>query len=652
MIFITLQYELHTSFVPNSYEHLMIGISYYAREYAEHFLVKKSKMAQRFVEESVLIENFLEEASTASLNLLKEVGIGTVELITIGKTEFFAALAKIATYSDIIQLWNWVENWRQRNQLENVSAINVDPTFPNSVTQSVAAHIHDNVTDSNQTAYSFKQDVSSVTDIGTQSETGTRIVAPEDTHCATAQKIFKKEVLEHSNLREPTTCKQPTLSLPNDQVFNAETKVQANGSTLSQTAESHEDTEEECEQFEHKNHNLTNNAGPHPLSFLTPDALEKLLVQTVYGKQLLQHAKTHTLSVSGRKFVVDTVARHHLSYNRKASAEVIREYSVVITALFQKESKDIYFIPRRSGNPGGKLYSRINYIKQSERKRDREEVENVSTGLNVNVLPIVVENALSWLELNNFPWTSVLTQWEISFPGRKQSLRKFCKSSKLIASYPHLSEAYGYQLLDIDYRLLCLGDPSEGCKCWTDLFKPIAKYVAKHARDPSSKDLIYSLENEELSTNSRLLCFLLALNTVLVPVKAAQGFKPTVATAQSDTFLLVVSREKALEEIQKSLLVYEEQRVPIPPKLVVLGENLSSVTGECLVLYKNIEYKLTSIARGNDVLVKLLIVLGLPASKLSKLVWLFIIKYVYRVEPDNGGYLCLSKLIEFLNNQP
>ncbi|XP_021711580.1 uncharacterized protein LOC110679873 [Aedes aegypti] len=318
---------------------------------------------------------------------------------------------------------------------------------------------------------------------------------------------------------------------------------------------------------------------------------------------------------------------------------------------------ETYYIPKAKnrGNPAGKLYSRINYIKQSERKRDQKEKQHTAPNSNdcdsADVLPEVA-SSLAWLELNSSPWATVLTQWEISFPARKFSLRQFSKSSQLINSYPHLKTKCGYQLLDIDYRLLRLGSPGELLKKWDSLFEPIARYVNKNAKDPSAKDLSLALRDNTLSIGCRLLHLLRALNTVLIPVKASTGFKPTVATGQQDTFLLVESKDRALVELDKVVQIYEEQHFSVPPKLIVIGNSLTTAAEECMVAYKDILYILPTIVRGIDVLAKLQIVLGLPVSKYSKLVWVFIEQFVYGVASDHGGYLCINKLVQFLNAQP
>lgn len=151
-------------------------------------------------------------------------------------------------------------------------------------------------------------------------------------------------------------------------------------------------------------------------------------------------------------------------------------------------------------------------------------------------------------------------------------------------------------------------------------------------------------------TDLRLLKTLLVLNTVLLPVRASKGFKPTVATAQLDTFLEVSNREEVMIEVQRVYDIYEKQNSPPCPKLVVVGEAASNGGFHCMVVYRTLAYEFSSIVRAVDVLIKLHLVLGLPYSKTSKLVWIFIEKYFYEVESNYGGYMCINRLIDFINN--
>lgn len=124
-------------------------------------------------------------------------------------------------------------------------------------------------------------------------------------------------------------------------------------------------------------------------------------------------------------------------------------YLFLFTILFFL-AQETYYIPGSKGsNPRGKLFSHINYIVQKSRRIAKEEENRFK--------PIVeeeaektdpeVEAAISWLEINSSPWATVLTQWEISFPGRKKLLRQLNKSQQLVQTYHHLCQEFGYQLV-------------------------------------------------------------------------------------------------------------------------------------------------------------------------------------------------------------
>lgn len=153
-----------------------------------------------------------------------------------------------------------------------------------------------------------------------------------------------------------------------------------------------------------------------------------------------------------------------------------------------------------------------------------------------------------------------------------------------------------------------------------------------------------------LFADARLCATLLGLNTVLIPVKAARGFKPTVATAQNDTFWLCVDENAARSKLEAEQALCNRQGEPEIPRLIVLGTSIETVSSSCFVIYKDIGYKLSSISRGVDVLLKLILVFDLPVSKISKLVWLFIRQFVYGVNADYL-YVNIAKLTDYLDKK-
>ncbi|XP_065078148.1 uncharacterized protein LOC135701317 [Ochlerotatus camptorhynchus] len=339
-----------------------------------------------------------------------------------------------------------------------------------------------------------------------------------------------------------------------------------------------------------------NSSNPQAFSgyHFSPEVLKRLLSGTVIGTKILSNAEAVELTEASRKLVTDVIARYHLEINRKSSFEVLDEYAEVIIKIFKKEKKSTYCSHRKHRNPGGKLYSRINYIRQSERKRIKEEDDHVKgikqPDTNTRVANPEALNAISWLQLNRSPWSSVLVQWEISFPERCRDLKNSNKFSSVLESYPHLSDETGYQLLDIDFRLLGYGDPAVGERKWRTLIDDIALYIAKHAKDPSAKELLQILRNPDYGIDVRLCATLLGLNTVLIPVKAAKGFKPTVATAQNETFWLCLDGNAAQSKLEAERSLWNKQAEPEIPKLIVFGASLEIVSPTCFTTTFDIWY--------------------------------------------------------------
>lgn len=110
---------------------------------------------------------------------------------------------------------------------------------------------------------------------------------------------------------------------------------------------------------------------------------------------------------------------------------------------------------QKKGNPGGKLYSRINYIRQSDRNKVKaEETRQTVSVAPENITTPEILKALTWLNLNRQPWSSVPVHWEITFPDRQHLLKDRRKVNKLLKKYPHIGEEFGFQLVSIYIRIL------------------------------------------------------------------------------------------------------------------------------------------------------------------------------------------------------
>lgn len=126
----------------------------------------------------------------------------------------------------------------------------------------------------------------------------------------------------------------------------------------------------------------------------------------------------------------------------------------MIIQLFQ----DTYYLPKASrSNPGGKIFSRLNYIKQSERERAKRDASHFAPITDEHngsqEFTAEVEPAVQWLAVNTAPWTTVLSFWEISYPARKPHLKQYSRVLKLINDYPQLQENFGFQLVTFFFSI-------------------------------------------------------------------------------------------------------------------------------------------------------------------------------------------------------
>lgn len=134
---------------------------------------------------------------------------------------------------------------------------------------------------------------------------------------------------------------------------------------------------------------------------------------------------------------------------------------------------------------------------------------------------------------------------------------------------------------------------------------------------------------------------------MLPPIAAASRYKPTICVAQEDTIIFADTLANAKRKVEAIYACYEERNLPIVPKLMAIGTGVSHIDGPFYVYFNDICYELNTAARATDVLLKLTSVLGLPFSKVSKLVWHFVSSYVYSIQ-QRETYAAIERLTKFL----
>ncbi|XP_062550275.1 uncharacterized protein LOC134215028 [Armigeres subalbatus] len=163
------------------------------------------------------------------------------------------------------------------------------------------------------------------------------------------------------------------------------------------------------------------------------------------------------------------------------------------------------------------------------------------------------------------------------FIHRKQYLKSASLVERLLTTYSHYKSAHGYQLIDIDYRLLEVG-ATDGIDKLDSITPAIVTYIARKGTDPSVVKLVKHLTNSSTNKDVKLCALLLGLSTVLPPLIVGRRFKPTIYMAQHDTILFVEYIE-ITAKVQETYASYAERKIAVVPKLVVLGTGIDNIEG-------------------------------------------------------------------------
>ncbi|XP_062708402.1 uncharacterized protein LOC134288242 [Aedes albopictus] len=252
--------------------------------------------------------------------------------------------------------------------------------------------------------------------------------------------------------------------------------------------------------------------------------------------------------------------------------------------------------------------------------------------------------------LNDGPWGVVLEKWKESFESRNHFMGKSTAESNLrkCKIWKHLQSEFGCQLIDDDFDLK-YPTAKNGIEVWDDLLVHVIDYLKIHVNDEFSIRILHDVTNTSLSDDSRLCAVLILLNCVLPPVRVTAGYKPTVSSAQEEIFLFDNTEQGAKQKLQELYARHKDLGLPPAPKLIALGANYKELQGHFIVCYGDLSYKFTCLKRAVDVYIKLALVLGLQHSKITKLIWLFVVRCVYGVYVPEK-YSNIEKLVIHLNN--
>lgn len=123
--------------------------------------------------------------------------------------------------------------------------------------------------------------------------------------------------------------------------------------------------------------------------------------------------------------------------------------------------------------------------------------------------------------------------------------------------------------------------------------------------------------------------------------------KPSVTNGQEDTIIFADSDDDANSKLATLYRKYKDLGLPTSPKLIFFGSQ-TELLDIYRVYFEDFFYSVPSARRAIDVYIKTTTVLALKHSKISKLIWMFISRYIYGIKVPEK-YTSIIKLEAFLN---
>lgn len=116
------------------------------------------------------------------------------------------------------------------------------------------------------------------------------------------------------------------------------------------------------------------------------------------------------------------------------------------------------------------------------------------------------------------------------------------------------------------------------------------------------------------------------LHAVLHPVRINRNHKPTILDAQED-FLIHI---KTINDLMPTIVSLTGN---IQPKIIAVGPDLQNLS-EFYTYCDGVRYKSTHFARSLDVIIKLSYVFNIKYSEKSKLAWIFLEQYFFKLKSE------------------
>ncbi|XP_054084110.1 uncharacterized protein LOC128920545 [Zeugodacus cucurbitae] len=151
-----------------------------------------------------------------------------------------------------------------------------------------------------------------------------------------------------------------------------------------------------------------------------------------------------------------------------------------------------------------------------------------------------------------------------------------------------------------------------------------------------------------LDANCRHYYLINLLHAVITPPRVNKNIKPSITDAQMDMMVHLINInnfQQKLDELNESA---HNEGLTLQPRVFVVGESPQNLK-KFYVCVDNIKYKVGSLIRAIDLVVKMFFVFNIEYSVKSKYVWIFLQRYIYDIS-SKEKFPKIENILNKLNN--
>lgn len=120
------------------------------------------------------------------------------------------------------------------------------------------------------------------------------------------------------------------------------------------------------------------------------------------------------------------------------------------------------------------------------------------------------------------------------------------------------------------------------------------------------------------------------LHSVILPPRVNKTLKPSITDAQSDMIIHLFNINDFIQKKDEQRELAFQEQSTIQPKIFVIGKDVNNLT-EFYVTVNELTYKVETLLRAVDLLIKICFTFNLKYSAKSKYVWVFLQEYIFEI---------------------